>query len=213
VTEALEAVVTGSSRRNLAARSMLAAAVAAIAPLATACEAGNNAPTTQYHWQSDGTNGIQGAIRIINVFVLGPPPSQTLAAGQSAGLFLALANTGATPDALVGISAPGTAASVRLPGGSVQLPPQQLVRLNGPAPVVLLQHLDHALSGGSAVNLILTFRDAGTKGDFKVPVMPRAEYYATLSPAAAASPRATPSGRHPQHSNAGSPSASPSSSP
>ena len=53
-----------------------------------------NAPTQQWHQPTDGAAAIQHGISIRNVFVLGAPPNTSLAAGKSAGLFLALYNGG-----------------------------------------------------------------------------------------------------------------------
>jgi copper(I)-binding protein len=208
-------------------RSSLAAArpsrllVLAIAALAvTSCEAGNNAPVEQWHPPTDGAYQTFGNIAVSDAFVLGAPIGQTVPAGGSAGLFLALYNSGSPekpPEKLVSISAPGVARSVTLPGGSVRLASQRSVLLTGPAPEIILNDLVGPLKGGSSIRLVLTFQDAGTVG-IQVPVMPRARYYSPLSPPpspspsasarAAASPGATAS-----PSATASPAASPSPSP
>jgi copper(I)-binding protein len=190
--------VIGSRSRNALVRGMLIAAVAAVAPLASACEAGFDAPTLHWHPPTDGATGAVGSIDIENAFVLGAPPNQLLPAGGSAGLFLALANNGAA-DTLIAVSA-DAATSVRLPGGAVHLAAYQAALFTGPRPALVLENLKHALHGGSAVNLTLTFQNAGSK-TILVPVLPRAEYYSTFSPPAAASPSASatasPSGTGP----------------
>ena len=128
-------------------------------------------------------------IAIRNVFVLGAAIGSTIKAGGSAGVFLALINNGSA-DKLVKISAPGTAKSVTLPGGSVSLASQKAVLLTGPAPKVVLEGLIRPLTGGSSVRLVLTFQNASSV-TMTVPVMPRAQYYSTFSPPSPA-PSATP---------------------
>jgi hypothetical protein len=113
-----------------------------------------------------------------------------------------LINNGAA-DKLVKVTAPGTARSVTIPSGGVSLASQQAVFLTGPAPKVILQSLIRPLTGGSSVRLVLTFKNSAT-ASLTVPVMPRAQYYSTFSPAptptpspakskAAATPSPTPS--------------------
>jgi copper(I)-binding protein len=204
-------------RSSLAAAGPRRLLVLAIAALAlTACEAGTNAPTQDYHPPTAGTDKTFGDLSLVNVFVLGPPIGQTLAAGDSASVFLALSNTG-SPDKLLSVSAPGVARSGTVSGGSVSLAKQQTVLLTGPAPKIILNDLTRQLAGGTSVRLVLDFQNAGTV-DVVVPVMPRAQYYSTLLPPpspspsasakASASPKATAS-----PSASASPSVSPSASP
>ena len=173
------------SSRRPAVRSLLVLAIAALIPVLAGCEAGNNAPTQQWHQPTDGSAKVRGDISIRNVFVLGAPIGATIKAGSSAGVFLAVINNGSA-DRLVKITAPGTAKSVVLPGGSVSLASQQAVLLTGPGPKVVLEDLTRPLTGGSTVLLKLTFQNAGTV-NLTVPVMPRAQYYSTFSP-----PKPTP---------------------
>ena len=70
---------------------------------------------------------------------------------------------------------------MKLAGGSVDLPPQTLVDLDGPAPKIVLTGLTTPLSGGETVQLILTFANAGAV-TLSVPVEPHAYDYATYSP-------------------------------
>jgi copper(I)-binding protein len=192
---------------------LLVLAIAAL--MLTACEAGNNAPTTQWHPPTAGTDKMVGDVSITNAFVLGAPIGRTVPAGGSASVFLALSNTG-SPDKLLSISAPGTARSVTLPGGSVSIASQKVVLLTGPGPEVILNDLSRPLAGGSTVRLVLNFENAGTNVSLTVPVMPRASFYSTLLPPkpspsaaatrAAASPSATPT---PTRTATPSPSASP----
>jgi len=187
-------------------RRLCIAAVAALIPALAGCEAGTNAPTQQWHQPTDGAETFLHGIAIRNVFVLGAPPDSALAAGKSAGLFLALVDSG-SPDRLLSISAPGTAKSVQLPGGKpVSVSGGNPVLLTGPEPEVVLNGLVRALPGGTVIRVIMNFENAGSV-TLSVPVMSQAQYYSTFSAAptptpsvqpksarsAAASPGATPS--------------------
>jgi copper(I)-binding protein len=185
--------VIRSSHRTARPRRLLVLAIAALIPALAGCEAGNNAPTQEWHQPTDGAGTVLNNISIRNVFVLGAPIGQTIGTGQSASVFLALINDNGSADRLVKISAPGTARSVTLPGGSVRLGSQQVVLLTGPAPEVVLQDLIRPLSGGSTVRLVLTFQNAGSTLDgITVPVMPRAQYYSTFSPPPTPTPTPSP---------------------
>jgi copper(I)-binding protein len=202
--------VIRSSHRIVGPRGLLVLAIAALIPALAGCEAGLNAPTQNWHQPTDGAGTVFHNIAIRNVFVLGAPIGQTIGTGRSAGVFLALINNGSA-DRLVKISAPGTAKSVTLPGGSVRLGSQQAVLLTGPAPEVVLQDLIRPLSGGSTVRLVLTFQNAGTTvRGVTVPVMPKAQYYSTFSAPPSPSPSPTVT-KH--HGATPTPSASPSPSP
>jgi copper(I)-binding protein len=197
--------VIWSSHRAVRPRRLAVLVIAALVPILAGCEAGTNAPTQQWHQPTDGAAAVHHNIAIRNVFVLGAPLGAKLAAGHSAGLFLALVNEG-SGDRLLSIAAPGTAQSVTLPGGTVRLGSQQSVLLTGPAPQVVLQDLTRPLTGGTTVKLVLDFQNAGSV-TMVVPVMPRAQYYSTFSPA----PTPTPSpAKHPASPGAtAAPGASP----
>lgn len=203
-------------------RCLLLGAMAVLASALAGCEAGLNAPTLTYHPASSGTSVVKNGISIDNAFVLGPPLGSALPAGGRAGVFLAIvARNG---DRLVSVRAPGAASSVKLAGGSVDLPAGALVNLSGPAPEVVLTGLVNPLSGGQTIQLTLTFAEAGAI-TFGVPVMPHAYDYATYSPPPIPAPApsvrppsaqrgATASGSAPASAPAsGSASASPSASP
>jgi copper(I)-binding protein len=197
--------VIRSSHRIGGPRGLVVLAIAVLICALAGCEAGTDAPTQQWHQPTDGSIGSVGNIAIRNAFVLGAPIGQTIGTGQSAGVFLALVNNGSA-DRLVRISAPGTARSVTLPGGSVRLGSQQVVLLTGPAPKIVLQDLIKPLSGGSTVRLVLFFQNASYVG-ITLPVMPKAQYYATFSPP----PRPTPSptvSKSKHHGSTPTPSAS-----
>jgi copper(I)-binding protein len=181
-------------RSSTVLRSAIIVAVAVAVPALAGCEAGTNAPTYQWHPPTPGAHavlpsGASGQLAIRNVFVLGAPPDTYLTRGSSAGLFLAISNTGPA-DRLVSISAPGAAASVRLPRNGVEIRRNKAVYLTGPAPRLVLADITRRLVGGQAVRMILTFRNAGSV-TLTVPVMSRAQDYTTFSPAPVI-PTATP---------------------
>jgi copper(I)-binding protein len=172
------------SRRGFApfGRLAVAAAVVGLVPAAGACDAGNNAPTTQFHPQSVGVDAMVHGIDIKDAFVLGAQLGASLPAGKTAGLFLALINVGGSLDRLVSVTAPGTATSVVLPPGGIVLHSQQAAYLVGPEPRLVLDGLIHPLAGGQTVRITLDFMKAGTV-TLTVPVLPRSNDYATFSPA------------------------------
>jgi copper(I)-binding protein len=191
-----------------AVRRACAIAAAAAIPLLAGCEAGLNAPVLHWHSPTAGANKSipaatgRGFIAIRNVFVLGAPLNASLPAGSSASVFLAFVNTGAR-DRLVSVSAPGTATSVTLPAGGVTLERSRIVLLAGPQPQVVLTGLTHTLPSGGNIRLVLRFQNAGSVVLF-VPVIPKASYYATYSPAPSPTPTPTATRKHRHH---GQPSA------
>ena len=174
-----------SSRSGMAPRRLLVAAAAALIPLVAGCEAGTASPSLQWHPPTNGRGATAGSLRISNAFVLGAPIGKVIRRGQNAGLFLAITNTGRA-DRLVGITAPGLASSVLLPGGHVTVNGGHSVLLTGPEPRIVLQDLLRPLTGGSVVAINLVFAKAGVV-PMRVPVMPWAQYYTSLSPAPAPS--------------------------
>jgi hypothetical protein len=204
------------ARRSIVLRRACAVVAAAVLPVLAGCEAGNNAPVLAWHPPTAGASktivplGANGSLAIRNVFVLGGPPASSLPAGSSAGLFLALVNTGPR-DRLVSVSAPGTATSVTVPPGGVNLPRDQSALLTGPEPEVILNGLTHSLSGGTGIGIVLTFKNAGAQRMF-VPVLPKADYYATYSPAPSPTPTPTTTGKRRHHPKA-PPTASPGATP
>lgn len=190
-----------SSHRARRPRRLVVLAIAALIPVLAGCEAGNNAPTNEFHQPTEGAGTQVGEIAIRNVFVLGAPVTSQLNAGQSASLFFAVVNSG-TPDRLLSLSAPGAAKSVTLPGGSVNLATNRGVFLTGPAPQVILNGLTRPLSGSAYIHLVMTFQNAGSV-TLLVPVIPRASYYATFLP-----PSPTPTATRRKHAASASPTPS-----
>ena len=190
-------------------RRLLVGAIAIMVPALAGCEAGQDAPTLQYHSASSGTSTTVNGIELDNVFVLGPALNQTLPAGGQAGVFLAMSTQ--NYDRLLSAAAPGTASSVQLLNGPVTLSPGALVDLGGPAPLVVLNNLTSPLSGGESVQLVLTFANAGVV-TLMVPVLPAAYDYATYSPPPTPSASTAAIVKH-KHKHKASASASPSATP
>jgi hypothetical protein len=166
-------------------RRLLFGAVVVLLPALAGCEAGFNAPTLQYHPANFTANTIQHGISFSDLFVLDNATNGEGVAGGRAGIFLSLyAQNG---DRLTKVSAPGTASSVRIAGGSVNLPADAVVNMSGPVPKVVLTGLTNPLEGGEAVTLSFTFAKAGTI-TISVPVEPKAFEYATYSPPAVPNP-------------------------
>lgn len=174
-------MIPGNRGGQLPRRVLIGAAIA-LAGLLSGCGIGNSAQTQQWHQPTDGStaSAAGGAITIDNAFVLGAAPDATVPAGQNAGLFLAIYNSGPA-DRLTAISTPA-ASSVRLPGRSVSIKSRQAALLTGPRPALVLMRLTRPLIGGSTITITLKFSTAG-QVSMTVPVMPSAQYYQTFSPA------------------------------
>ena len=173
-------------------RRLLFGAIALLVPALAGCEAGLNAPTLEFHAASNGVSVIDGGITIDNAFVLGPGLNSTLPVGGSAGVFVAL--LAQNSDRLESVSAPGTASSATITGGSVDLAPQSLVDLEGPAPQIVLTGLTRSLSGGETIQLVLTFATVGAV-TLNVPVEPQAYNDATYSPPPTPTPTPSPTAK------------------
>jgi copper(I)-binding protein len=180
-------------------RRLLTGAIAIMVPVLAGCEAGQDAPTLDYHAASFGLTTTVNGIGVSNAFVLGPGLDTELVRGEAAGVFMSL-YTQDSGDKLLAAAAPGTARSVTLVNGPVELAPGALVNMSGPTPEIVLNGLISGLNGGQTVHLVLTFANAGTVL-LTVPVEPAAYEYATFSPPAPSPspsgtnrPRAKPSG-------------------
>lgn len=183
-------MIRASFGKTAASRLLIGAgALALLMPAIAGCEAGNNAPTLEFHAASGGTQTVFNGIRITNVFVLGAPSGSTVPAGQSASLFLSLYNGGASSDKLVSASATG-ADSVTLDGGAVALPSYTAVNLTGPQPSVVLTNLSKPLTAGGYIPVTLDFQHAGSV-KLQVPVEPQSYYWSTYSPPAASTSTST----------------------
>jgi copper(I)-binding protein len=158
--------VVRSSRKTLA-KGLLIGALALLISGITGCEAGNDAPTLEFHPASPG--------------VLGAPLGTAVPAGSSASLFLSLYNGGTGDDELTGVHATGWASSVQVTGGTVSVPVQSEVNLTGPEPQLVLSDLAKPLSGGEAIPLTLDFAHAGSV-TLDVPVEAQSYYFSSYSP-------------------------------
>jgi copper(I)-binding protein len=182
-------VIRASFGKTAAGRLLIGAgALAVLMPAIAGCEAGNGAPTLEFHPAASGSQATVGGIKISNAFVLGAPSGATVPAGESASLFLSISNDGSASDTLVSASATGSADSVTLDGGTVTLPAYSAVNLTGPQPSAVLKNLSKPLTAGGYVPVTLDFEHAGVV-TFQVPVEPQSYYWATYSPPA--SPSAT----------------------
>jgi copper(I)-binding protein len=178
-------VIRARFGKTAAGRLFLGAgALALLMPAIAGCEAGNGAPTLEFHAASAGAQTIVNGIRITNVFVLGAPSGATLPAGSSASLFMSLFNDGANADTLVSATAAG-ASGVTLDGGTVPLPSETPVNLTGPTPSAVLTNLSKPLASGGYVKVVLQFKNAGPV-TLQVPVEPQSYDWATYSPAPSA---------------------------
>jgi copper(I)-binding protein len=202
-------VIRSSSGRTVARRTLIGA-LALLLPAIAGCEAGYNAPTLEFHPANAGTNVTINGIEISDAFVLGAPAGLPVPSGSNAGMFMSLYNTGAGDDHLTSASAPGSASSVQLSGGTVSVPGQALVDLSGPEPSVVLSNLTRPLGGGDFVAVTLDFSRAGTV-TIEVPVEADSDYYSTYSPPP--SPAASPTATKAAGKSTGTPSSSPSATP
>jgi copper(I)-binding protein len=174
-------VIRSSYGRTL--RRLMIGGVALLVPVLAGCEAGNGAPVLQFHPAANGAQGTTDSVTISDAFILGGSDSQPLKAGSSASMFLSVYNGGNSADKLVGIDATGSAKSVQLSGGSIPVPAQNTATLEGPRPKVVLRGLTKALNGGTTVNVLLSFENAGSV-ELTVPVESRTTYYSSFSPPA-----------------------------
>jgi len=208
--------VIRSGWRSALPRRLVLVAAAALIPAIAGCEAGNNAPTLAFHYPTDAAGTTVGQLSIRNVFIVGAPLGSSLAPGQSASLFLALVNDGSSPDRLLSITAPGSASSVVLAGGSIEVISRHPVFLTGPQPKAYLVDLTRTLTSGSDIKLVLNFLKAGPV-TLMVPIFAKATHYVTYGAPPSPTPSAT-TGKHHHHSTApavvgGSPTPGPTPSP
>jgi hypothetical protein len=166
-------------------RRLLVVAAAAVLPALAGCEAGNSAPTLQWHYPTQGAGTVLGKISIRNVFILGAPLGKHLGQGQSASLFFALVNTGRA-DRLLKVEAAGAATSVTLPSSTIELGATP-VFLQGPAPQAYLKGLKRPLISGQWVYVKFIFKNSGSVR-LQVPIIAQNQFFSSYSPAPSASP-------------------------
>lgn len=170
-----------SSHGSKVLRRILIGAVTLLIPVLAGCEAGDNAPTLEFHPAANGAYGTADAVTVDNAFILGGRNNTLLASGSSASMFLYLYNDSGSADKLISVSAPGTATSVQITGGSVTVPATGAADLSGPKPQIVLHDLTSAVPSGKTVTVDLTFQNAGELS-LMVPVQARTSYYDTYSP-------------------------------
>ena len=189
------AVIRARYGKTAAGRLLLGAGVLALLiPAIAGCEAGNDAPTLEFHPANFGANTVFNGIQITNAFVLGAPNGSTLPSGSAAGLFVSLYNSGSSSDTLLSATAAGTAGSISLSGGTVPLAVNAApVNLTGPEPKVVLEDLSQPLRGGTSIPVTFDFQHAGMV-TLQVPVEAQAFQWATFSPPASATPGAATPG-------------------
>ena len=183
-------MIRASFGKTAAGRLLLGAGVLALLiPVVTGCEAGDDAPTLEFHSASFGAHTVFNNIQITNAFVLGTQSGSAVPAGSSVGLFVSLYNRGSSSDTLQSISAPGWAGSTSLSGASVSggmvaLPASSApVNLTGPQPDVVLEGLTKPLRGGSTIPVKFNFQHAGSV-TLQVPIEAQDFQWATFSPPA-----------------------------
>jgi copper(I)-binding protein len=186
-------VIRASSGKTAAGRLLLGAGVLALLiPAIAGCEAGQDAPTLEFHAASAGAQTVFNGIKITNAFVLGAPTGSTVPSGSSASMFVSLYNDGDSSDTLLSATAPGAAGNISLSGGTVPLPANSApVNLTGPEPQVVLENLTKPLSGGTSVPVTFTFQHAG-QVTLQVPVEAQSYYWSTYSAPASAPVGAAP---------------------
>jgi copper(I)-binding protein len=184
-------VIRARYGKTAGGRLLLGAGVLALLiPAIAGCEAGNDAPTLEFHAASFGAQTVFNGIQITNAFVLGAPNGSTLPSGSAAGLFVSLYNSGNSSDTLLSATAAGTAGSISLSGGTVPLAANAApVNLTGPEPKVVLEDLSQPLRGGTNIPVTFDFQHAG-RVTLQVPVEAQAFQWATFSPPASATPGA-----------------------
>ncbi|HZE30285.1 MAG TPA: hypothetical protein VE198_02465, partial [Actinoallomurus sp.] len=113
--------------RNSRRAAIAVAGVFAVAPLVSACAAGQHPQSALPTQLNEGVNASAHLVDIRNAFLLGPASGQKLAAGDSAPLYAWFVNRAASPDRLVAVEASGVAQSAEIAGGGLDLPPSRLI--------------------------------------------------------------------------------------
>jgi copper(I)-binding protein len=180
-------VIRASSGKTAAGRLLLGAGVLALLiPAIAGCEAGQDAPTLEFHPASAGQQADFNGIKITNAFVLGAPTGSTVPSGSSASMFVSLYNSNDNSDTLLSATAPAAAGSISLSGGTVALPANSApVNLTGPEPKVVLEDLTKPLRGGTTIPVTFNFQHAG-QVTLQVPVEAQSYYWSTYSAPASA---------------------------
>ncbi|GAB3987814.1 hypothetical protein GCM10029978_108080 [Actinoallomurus acanthiterrae] len=118
------------SRNRRRAVAMAIAGALAVAPMVSACAAGQHPQSVLPTRLTEGVNASVGRVDVRNAFVLGPEPGQRLPVGASAPFYAWIVVKGTSADKLVGVEAAGSAQSVEIASGGLDLPPNQLISTN-----------------------------------------------------------------------------------
>ena len=171
------------SNRAAPLRVLALVVAAAVAPAIAGCEAGFNAPTQKWHQPAAGASRIvNDELRINNVFVLGAAPAFSLPRGGSAGLFLRHqqrgrprpAGRGSPPRARPPRSSCRSAASACPPSSRCSCPARPPAWSCAASP---------AASGAASTSWSSCTSCGPATCPWLVPVMPRAQWFSTFSPA------------------------------
>ncbi|MEU6410953.1 copper chaperone PCu(A)C [Microbispora sp. NPDC046933] len=186
-------MTSSSRRRAIAVAALLAAAIPALAACGAGFDANTNVPYAPNEagvlYDGDGPGKAYGknGVMIPQAFILGPDSGQQLAAGGSAPLYLTLLNSTGTADQLTSIIPEEQKATSVNVQSAIDLQPGTLAKTPG----VTVEGLKTALRGGESIKLTLQFKNAGDIA-LTVPVVARSREFATLPPAATATPAASP---------------------
>jgi hypothetical protein len=198
------AAVVRSIRRGAAA----AVLALAIAPLASACAAGDDAATLQV--QPDSQSASKGDVKVQNAFVLTDP------AGGPATVTARLFNNSSSAQSLesVEIADIGTA-TLHGPHGAptVDIPAHSSVTLGGKGnPAAVLDTAAANPRNGDVQNAVFSFSRSG-RLKMLATVLPATGYYAPFGPSTTPTPTATgtPAGSTPGATETTTPSSTPTS--
>ncbi|GAB3357835.1 copper chaperone PCu(A)C [Modestobacter lapidis] len=165
-------------------RALRAAAMSVLllSPVAlTACSAGQVAQTAEQDRDQSGGTATVGDLTIRDA-QLAYPPSGEHAAGSDPRLIVAVSNTGQEDDTLLDITGEGFAsaelvgsAATPAPAGTpastgldIPIPAGSTVFIGGEGPAVALTDLDEPLTVGQALDVTMSFEEAG---DIEVSVL------------------------------------------
>ena len=189
-------MIRASFGKTAAGRLLLGAgALALLIPAIAGCEAGDDAPTLQFHAASSGAQTVVNGIRITNMFVLGAPSGSTLPArlvGQPVPVALQRRRQLATR--WRASRRPARPRASPCPAGTVAAPGERRARQPDRAAADgRAQQPGHAAARRVGyIPVTLQFQHAGPV-TLQVPVEPQSYYWATYSPPASApASRATP---------------------
>ena len=179
-------------------RRACAVAAVALIPVLAGCEAGGDAPVLHWHPPTNGASATitagGGEIAIRNAFILGgrrptSPCRRAVRRACSWGWSIRARGT-----AWSGSPRRAPRLRSRCPRAASCWRGITSALLTGPAPELVLSGLTRSLVSGSYVRVLFTFQKAGTV-TLTLPVIDRADSYATFSPAPTPTPSASATGK------------------